>query len=123
MTMTAARIRSRDRAVKTFSKACHVCGKFDSISELHHLVSVSSIRKMLEQAGTKQVACEIRYQVVYLCPNHHALLHYVKRTGGYPTDSNIDDYGKITALLREEDQAMVSCVSDFVIQMTPPLKF
>lgn len=48
-------------------QSCHVCGKFKGIAEAHHVVPVSA----QYDRGFKLPDSEF----VWLCPNHHAIIH------------------------------------------------
>lgn len=52
---------------------CYVCGKHKTIAQLHHIVPVNQIAKLLN-LGVIEL-CEASTPVVWLCPNHHAYIH------------------------------------------------
>ena len=65
-------IRNHARSVlarKAVPKRCELCG-FTEAVEVHHLIPISAFPK---QAALSLVNSE--YNLVYLCPNHHALVH------------------------------------------------
>ncbi len=59
---------------------CHVCMFTFDLSHAHHVIPLS-------------VQCDAGYQTpnherVWLCPNHHAMVHYLLREIGADTDDN-----------------------------------
>jgi hypothetical protein len=64
-------------------EACHVCGKFKGISQAHHVVPL----KAQYDRGFKYPDSEF----VWLCPNHHAVVHLF-----IPIDGRFDGpYGNV----------------------------
>lgn len=55
---------------------CYVCSKHAEITELHHVVSVSELTKLLNNKDLDLE--ELETPVVWLCPNCHAYLHKIK---------------------------------------------
>lgn len=64
-------------------KDCYVCDKYNYITELHHLITMSDINKiLLEIKCSKKINFEDYFnslnevvEGIYLCPNHHTLYH------------------------------------------------
>lgn len=58
---------------------CAVCERYACITEAHHVIPVKQLAKMCVQAGVTIDQLErlpVRY--IWLCPNHHALFHYIE---------------------------------------------
>src|SRR6478609_5628782 len=51
---------------------CLVCGKWREITVLHHILPVA-VARQYEHVDTGLVACA--KSAVWLCPNHHAMVH------------------------------------------------
>lgn len=56
------------------NKRCYICDNYEHITELHHLVKVSDISKYIDKVEEDNIINRV-LRGVYLCPNHHTLLH------------------------------------------------
>lgn len=57
----------------TVKENCFICNKHGSISELHHVIPVSQLTKLLNMG-----AVDLKHAstpIVWLCPNCHAYIH------------------------------------------------
>jgi hypothetical protein len=74
---------------------CHVCGRFRSIAQAHHVVPLSA----QYDRGFKYPDNEI----VWLCPNHHAMAHlYIPDDDRSMTPSAMRSRMRTTAPLSED---------------------
>lgn len=56
---------------------CLICGKYQAITHMHHVIPVSQMSKSLEKLNpdAKYLTANLKIRYVWLCPNHHALFH------------------------------------------------
>ena len=52
---------------------CAICGKHNSITECHHLISVKTLTDLINDYGLPLES--LRTPIVWLCPNCHAYFH------------------------------------------------
>ncbi len=64
----------RNLKLTSKNKKCYICEKYENITELHHLVKVSDISKYMDKFEEDNILTN-SLRGVYLCPNHHTLLH------------------------------------------------
>ena len=70
---------------------CLVCGKFIWIAVLHHIFPVECIYE--RSSGIAMSICASN--VVWLCPNHHALVHKMEHFRPSDIIDELDDHDKI----------------------------
>lgn len=70
-------------------KGCYICNKYESICELHHLVEVSYISKVVKAFPDTQLYEMIKG--IWLCPNHHTIFHKLLCNNSYETLVILDD--------------------------------
>jgi hypothetical protein len=76
----AAAVRRTVRAFNPAPKekrACYVCGRYQGISQAHHLIEIGKVAKVLRAMAIYDWAPSI--PSVSLCPNHHAYEHLMRR--------------------------------------------
>lgn len=56
---------------------CHVCGKNDYITELHHVIPIREIAKYINEFDVPLY--KVKTPIVWLCPNCHSYLHAYDR--------------------------------------------
>lgn len=56
-------------------KDCYICDKYKCITELHHIVRVADISEHMDSYIRDDETLLKLMQGVWLCPNHHTILH------------------------------------------------
>lgn len=71
-----AQIIRKDFGIKDKRKPCAICGRYKSITEKHHLVSVKEIvTQWVDMKIDHSELLRLTLPIVWLCPNHHTLFH------------------------------------------------
>lgn len=80
-------IRAAMKQIRSWDKDsqpcdCFICGQYKVVAELHHVVPVRELAEkiVIDRQQLKTVA------YVWLCPNHHRLVHLFERLERLPTD-------------------------------------
>lgn len=80
--MSNAKIVKRVKYNKSDKEKCYICNKYEYITELHHLVTISDINSILSEIKEQEANLDSCYsklneivEGIYLCPNHHTLYH------------------------------------------------
>lgn len=105
----ASSIRRKDRK-SVGGKSCYVCSQYSSITQVHHLVPVGILSSLLEYAEKLCTPLELPYQVVSLCPNHHAMLHMLYDRDLLPVEVEEWERAKLQELALVQLQATKKCV-------------
>ena len=74
---------------------CHVCGKYKSITQAHHVYQLSNQDQRFTADHTH----------VWLCPNHHVLVHALLRANDFTsvvTDMDEKELIKVLEVLSAE---------------------
>jgi hypothetical protein len=95
--------KSTERGQK---KPCYVCGQFQVIAQLHHIVSVKQMAEILFENHS---LVNLPMLTVWLCPNHHAWWHWKERQEqrgwtiqGYGlTSEEIERFTELTSFAEE----------------------
>jgi len=87
---------------------CCVCGKFADIAQAHHIYPLS--------AQYDDGSIGANHDIVWLCPNHHAVLHFIisyegKCGSGYRGLRDISD----------EEDGILWCLVDRYYDMRPSM--
>ncbi len=69
-------LRSKD--TRPTDKRCYVCCRYDQITEYHHVVTVAEVAHCCMN-GLLNINNIKPIPGVYLCPNHHTILHKLYR--------------------------------------------
>ncbi len=94
--------------------ACHICGKFKSIAQAHHVVPLTA------QYDRGFVYPD--HEAEWLCPNHHAMIHLFipgddrsmavpamrargRTTSSLNEDLSDEEFGRMMALVRRSARA------------------
>lgn len=64
---------------------CFVCKRYGAIAHRHHLIPVSTMARRLvkENIDPMEMLNGLQVMQIFLCPNHHALLHLLHKGGKY----------------------------------------
>jgi hypothetical protein len=88
---------------------CHICGQYKFICHQHHILPVSKTADYIIQHNL--YGQKFTISVVWLCPNHHTLLHLLRsgrenaKTQFAYTVQDQDERGKLLELSQLMDKA------------------
>ena len=86
---------------------CFACGGHQSITHLHHVISLRECADMLNNEYTN----EISIPTVWLCPNCHAYIHRMLDRGAYMETVQENDRAtceKVAEILKMHDDAIIT---------------
>lgn len=76
-TITGVAERLRQITSRKEQEACFVCDKYKAITHLHHVVPVNEMAAFIIKHDLFDVPVPL--PTIWLCPNHHAILHLLTR--------------------------------------------
>lgn len=73
---------------------CAVCGKYKSITEVHHIIPASKLADIfIEHNVNIDILMKLDVLLIWLCPNHHALFHAIENLTSKSALLLIEDVG------------------------------
>jgi len=79
----------RQITIRGAKEPCYVCGKYIEISHLHHIVPVEELTVIVVYFGLYDENLYI--PTVWLCPNHHAIHHYMMDKNNSVADLTLEE--------------------------------
>lgn len=84
---------------------CWVCGRYKHITQMHHVIPVSKAAKTIAEIGADKLDLVSATTCIWLCPNHHTILHAIKRGNYVPfgecDENEVKQYQKIEQLEKD----------------------